>query len=202
MVHGASKGTADLERRINDVKLRDVANDNGRSVSSKSSSKSKQPIFKPDKSPPRPHRMGSYTWERQDRKLDALFAIYVMGWETYSYNGNKWRCWIREYAKGKWEADMLPYFHDDTRQSHRAIELLRKEEIYFTVQSRVDGYEVVVKDHKVKDGISISTIDPDFNFAVMASALLIKGVSNKDIQYARDNQDDWTYKAKKRKKLV
>ena len=150
-----------------------------------------EPI-QPDKNPPSLHRMGQYTWNQQDRKLDALFAVYVMGWETKDSGHNKWRYWIRPHGKG-WVSDMLCYFHDDIRACYQGVERLRRQKLYLTVETCKDGYEVVEKTKKV------SVRDKDLNFAIMAACLLVKGVSHKDIQEGISNQDDWTAKAAKRK---
>jgi hypothetical protein len=141
--------------------------------------------------------MGKVTWEKERRKLDALFAIYIMGWETKDNNfaQSKWRYYIKPLDGGKrWESDMLPYFHDDTRACYHGVEILRKEGLYLTVETRADGYEVVEKTK------NISVRDKDLNFAIMAVCLLLKGVSEKDVQHAWDNQDDWSKKAAKRRK--
>lgn len=149
--------------------------------------------LKPDRKPPKPHRMGEVTWKNERRKLDALFAIYIMGWETKKNNFTDWRFYIKPIDGGKrWESDMLPYFHDDTRSCYRGVELLRQAGLYITVETLPDGYEVVEKTKK------LSVRDKDLNFAIMAVCLLLKGVSNKDIQHAWDNQDDWSKKAAKR----
>ena len=148
---------------------------------------------KPDRKPPQPHRMGEVTWKNERRKLDALFAIYIMGWETKKNHYTDWRYFIKPVDDGKrWESDMLPYFHDDTRSCYQGIEILRREGLYLTVETMPEGYEVVEK----TKGLSVR--DKDLNFAIMAVCLLLRGVSNKDIQHAWDNQDDWSKKAAKR----
>ena len=133
----------------------------------------------------------------QRRKLDALFAIYIMGWETKENGSTKWRYFLKPVvepsSKRRWESDMLPYFHDDTRACYQGVERLRREGKYLTVETREDGYEVVEKT------MGLSVRDKDLNFAIMAVCLLIKGVSDKDIQSAISQQDDWTTKAAKRR---
>lgn len=153
--------------------------------------------IRPDRRPPSPHKMGEYTWNKESRKLDALFAIYVMGWETKDNGHSKWRYFIKPLAtsssKQKWESDMLPYFHDDVRSCYKGVELLKQNGKYLTIETRKDGYEVVEKT------MNLSVRDKDLNFAIMAICLLIKGVSKKDIQSATSQQDDWTNKASKRR---
>lgn len=153
------------------------------------------PPVKPDKFPPGPHRMGKELWKLERRKLDALFAMYVMGWETKKSEwGGKCRHYIKQLDDGRWESDFLVYFHDDTRACYQGVERLRKEGLYLTVEARKDGYEVVEKTKKV------SVRDEDLNFAIMAACLLVKGISYKDIEYAWENQDDWSIKAAKRRR--
>lgn len=200
----AAEGTADYRNRGRVSKLEnksDVVRNSFIKSRGKKEAKPKgerrsscePPPLKPDKKPPELHRMGKYTWTRQDRKLDALFAIYVMGWETKSNQYTEWRYWIRPSSWGGWEADMLPYFHDDTRSCYQGIEVLRKKGIYLTIETRVDGYEVVEKT------MELSVRDKDLNFAIIAVCLLIQGISNKDIQHAWDNQNDFSKKAAKRR---
>jgi len=198
----AARGTADYRNRGRISKLDDQQGvveaprssvKAERKPAKKSSARKSKPI-KPDLRPPEPHRMGKVAWKNEQRKLDALFAIYVMGWETKQSDLTNWRHYIKPSDGGGWESDMLPYFHDDTRFCYHGVEALRKEGLYLTVETRADGYEVVekTKNHSVRD--------KDLNFAIMAVCLLLKGVGNKDIQHAWNNQDDWSKKAAKRHK--
>ena len=183
----------DNQRRVDEAS-RDRSGAKGGAEAKKartSGGRAPKPV-KPDALPPKLHRMGEYTWKQQNRKLDALFAVYIMGWETKENGHTKWRYWIKPLGDGRWESDMLPHFHDDTRQCYRGIEILRKSGIYITVETCADGYEVVEKTKK------LAVRDKDLNFAIMAVCLLLKGVGDKEIKYAWDNQDDWTTKATKR----
>lgn len=204
----AAEGTTDYRNRGRVSKFRDQQNNNGNARSKVTAATNKvaankklyacapSPI-KPDRKPPSPYRMGRYTWNKQQRKLDALFAIYVMEWETKDNGHDKWRYWIKSVVepsgKRRWESDMLPYFHDDIRGCYQGVEVLRQAGKYITVETCKDGYEVVEKT------MNLSVRDKDLNFAIMAVCLLIKGVSKKDIQFAISHQDDWTTKAVRRR---
>ena len=202
----AAEGTVDyrnrgrvskLERKQDDARAPRVHSKGGAAAPAKTKrrSKSQPKPIKPDRCPPGPHRMGKVAWKNERRKFDALFAIYVMGWETKKNDFTDWRYYIKPMDNGKrWESDMLPYFHDDTRFCYHGVEILRKEELYLTVETRADGYEVVEKTK------NLSVRDRNLNFAIMAVCLLLKGVSNKDIQAAVTQQDDWTTKAAKRQR--
>jgi len=199
----AAKGTADYLRRGRDTKRTCKS-----TIDRNTDGATKIPItranetptkIEPDKKSPGLHRMGQYTWNKQTRKLDALFAIYVMGWETKQNNYDKWRYWIKplvdkESKAVKWESEMLPYFHDDIRFVYKGIAKLKTEGIYFVIESSITGYQVTEKNRK------ISVSDKDITFAIMAACLLTKGVSKQDIQSAINYQDDWTIKAIKRQR--
>ena len=197
MAQPAATGTADYRSKGYSIKPEDQQKATGASRDKTKGSSGRQSVApvptKPDKLPPSPHRMGPKCWNMERRKLDALFAMYIMGWETKANEYSEWRYYIKQLEDGRWESDILGYFHDDTRSCYKGIEVLRKQGLYITVESNKDGYEAIER----SKGISVK--DPDLNYAIMALCLLLKGIDKEVIQNAWLNQDDYSLKAAKLK---
>lgn len=149
-------------------------------------------VIRPDTVVPQPHKMGLITWERQKRKLDALFAIYILGWHTLKTSDSEVRAFIKPIGKDQWAFDIVPYAHDDVRIIRSGIEILRQKQVYITTKAAVNGYEVVVENS------NILVRDKDVNFAEIACCLLWAGLKHDVIQAAWNGQDDYSTKYQKR----
>lgn len=143
------------------------------------------------------HGIGQATWDLCDRKLDALFVIYVLGWQTRANKYSPIRYFARQISNNEWVSEMLPYIHDDIRYIFDGIEIFRKNEIFVTVQSTKDGYRAATSGKLL--GLSVEDNDP--NFAIMALLLLARGVEHKDIQNALDKQIDYSKRSKIKKRV-
>lgn len=155
---------------------------------------------------PKPHGMGKEAWKICDRKLDALYAMYVLHWRTKDVEDHKPgkprpRPFIKKVGD-KWETDMLPYFHDDLRSVFSGVAKVIAEgktvTIRATQRSEVKPDEVLKAPmYRVRAGGHIVE-DEDCNFAIMACLLLVAGLPKHVIQKAWDDQNDWTNRAKRR----
>ena len=122
--------------------------------------------------------MGQDLWEIFPRKLDALLAIYGLGYRTaeLNYLGHEGkRCFVKNIGGANWDSEMVPFAAEDIRVVFDVVEELRKtKEIKFNITK--SGYEVTIGEFQVESDTA--------SLALIMTILLDQGLTWKEIRNA------------------